>query len=224
MFKQLDFDFLVEVFPILLDATRMTLFLAVVSLVISFALALVLATVRYFKVPVLSPVVQVYISFFRGTPLITQLFLVYFGVFTLNRFLTRLPAVYATVVTLSLNSAAYMAETIRASFSSVDQGQIEAAESLCMTKLQYMRRVVFPQAMRVALPSLFNSLIDLIKGTAIAFTIGVTEMMNRAISEASRSLSHYFEVYLAIALIYWVLSIVLTFLQRRLEKALSVYQ
>lgn len=179
MFKQLDFDFLVEVFPILLDATRMTLFLAVVSLVISFALALVLATIRYFKVPVLSPVVQVYISFFRGTPLITQLFLVYFGVFTLNRFLTRLPATYATVVTLSLNSAAYMAETIRASFSSVDQGQIEAAESLCMTKLQYMRRVVFPQAMRVALPSLFNSLIDLIKGTAIAFTIGVTEMMNR---------------------------------------------
>ena len=108
-------------------------------------------------------------------------------------------------------------------FSSVDQGQIEAAESLCMTKIQYMRRVVFPQAMRVALPSLFNSLIDLIKGTAIAFTIGVTEMMARGLYEGSRKFN-FFEIYMDVAIIYWVLSIVLTFLQRRLEKALSVYQ
>ena len=223
MLQQLDFNYMLEVLPTLLDATRMTMFLAVVSLVLSFALALVLATIRYFKIPVLSPIVQVYVSFFRGTPLITQLFLVYFGVFTLNQFLTRLPATYATVVTLSLNSAAYMSETIRASFSSVDQGQIEAAESLCMTKLQYMRRVVFPQAMRVALPSLFNSLIDLIKGTAIAFTIGVTEMMARGIYEGSRKFN-FFEIYMDVAIIYWVLSIVLTFLQRRIEKALSVYQ
>ena len=136
---------------------------------------------------------------------------------------TLLDATYATIVTLTLNSAAYMSETIRASFSSVDQGQIEAAVSLCMTKIQYMRRVVFPQAMRVALPSLFNSLIDLIKGTAIAFTIGVTEMMARGIYEGSRKFN-FFEIYMDVAIIYWVLSIVLTFLQRRIEKALSVYQ
>lgn len=92
-----------------------------------------------------------------------------------------------------------------------------------MSKLQYMRRIVFPQAMRVALPSLFNSLIDLIKGTSIAFTIGVTEMMACGIYEGSRQFN-FFEIYLDVAIIYWILSIILSFLQRKLEKALNVYQ
>ncbi|MBC5731703.1 amino acid ABC transporter permease [Pseudoflavonifractor sp. DSM 107456] len=214
---------MVEVFPTLLDATKVTLFLSVLALVLAFALALVLAFIRYFKIAILSPLVQLYVSFFRGTPLITQLFLVYFGIFTLNQFLTKLSPTYAVVVTLALNSGAYMSETIRASFASVDQGQIEAAESLCMSKLQYMRRIVFPQAMRVALPSLFNSLIDLIKGTSIAFTIGVTEMMACGIYEGSRQFN-FFEIYLDVAIIYWILSIILSFLQRKLEKALNVYQ
>lgn len=223
MFDQLDLVYMVEVFPTLLDATKVTLFLSVLALVLAFALALVLAFIRYFKIAILSPLVQLYVSFFRGTPLITQLFLVYFGIFTLNQFLTKLSPTYAVVVTLALNSGAYMSETIRASFASVDQGQIEAAESLCMSKLQYIRRIVFPQAMRVALPSLFNSLIDLIKGTSIAFTIGVTEMMACGIYEGSRQFN-FFEIYLDVAIIYWILSIILSFLQRKLEKALNVYQ
>lgn len=223
MFERLDIPYMFEVFPTLLIATRMTLLLSVVALILAFILALVLAMIRYFKIRVLSPIVQIYVSFFRGTPLITQLFLVYFGVFTLNQFLTKLPATYAVVVTLALNSGAYMSETIRASFSSVDQGQIEAAESLCLSKLQYMRRVVFPQAMRIALPSLFNSLVDLIKGTAIAFTIGVTEMMATGIYEGSLHFN-FFEIYLDVAIIYWILSVILSFLQRRLERSLNVYQ
>ena len=210
MFDQLDLVYMVEVFPTLLDATKVTLFLSVLALVLAFELALVLAFIRYFKIAILSP-------------LITQLFLVYFGICTLNQFLTKLSPTYAVVVTLALNSGAYMSETIRASFASVDQGQIEAAESLCMSKLQYMRRIVFPQAMRVALPSLFNSLIDLIKGTSIAFTIGVTEMMACGIYEGSRQFN-FFEIYLDVAIIYWILSIILSFLQRKLEKALNVYQ
>lgn len=222
LFKNLDIKFMIETMPLLIKATRMTLYLAVIALIIAFCLALLLATIRYFRIKVFSQIVQFYVSFFRGTPLIVQLFIIYFGIFTLSPALTRLPATVAAIVTLSLNSAAYMSETIRASFESVDSGQIEAAESLCMTRLQYMRRIVLPQAMRVALPSLFNSLIDLIKGTSIAFTIGVTEMMAMGIYEGSRQFN-YFEIYFDIAIIYYIMSLILGYLQRKIEQKLSRY-
>lgn len=222
LFKDLDIKFMIETMPLLIRATRVTLYLAVIALIIAFCLALLLATIRYFRIKVLSQIVQFYVSFFRGTPLIVQLFIVYFGIFTLSPTLTRLPATVAAIVTLSLNSAAYMSETIRASFESVESGQIEAAESLCMTRLQYMRRIVLPQAMRVALPSLFNSLIDLIKGTSIAFTIGVTEMMAMGIYEGSRQFN-YFEIYFDIAIIYYVMSLILGYLQKKIEQKLSRY-
>ena len=93
---------------------------------------------------------------------------------------------------------------------------------MCMTRLQYMRRIVLPQSMRVALPSLFNSLIDLIKGTSIAFTIGVSEMMAMGIYEGSRQFN-YFEIYFDIAIIYYVMSVVLGFLQKKMEKKMSKY-
>ena len=222
MFENLDIEFMIETMPLLLKATQMTLFLAIVSLVIAFVLGLIIAAIRYFNIKVLSQIAKFYVSFFRGTPLIVQLFLIYFGVFTMYPMLTQLPGTVAAIVTLSLNSAAYMSETIRAAFESVDRGQIEAALSLCMTKLQYMRRIVLPQSMRVALPSLFNSLIDLIKGTSIAFTIGVSEMMAMGIYEGSRQFN-YFEIYFDIAIIYYVLSVVLGFLQKKMEKKMSKY-
>lgn len=222
MFENLDIEFMIETMPLLLKATQMTLFLAIVSLVIAFVLGLIIAAIRYFNIKVLSQIAKFYVSFFRGTPLIVQLFLIYFGVFTMYPMLTQLPGTVAAIVTLSLNSAAYMSETIRAAFESVDRGQIEAALSLCMTKLQYMRRIVLPQSMRVALPSLFNSLIDLIKGTSIAFTIGVSEMMAMGIYEGSRQFD-YFEIYFDIAIIYYIMSIILGFLQKKLEYKMSKY-
>ncbi|WP_414698240.1 amino acid ABC transporter permease [Peptacetobacter sp. AB845] len=222
MFENLDIEFMIETMPLLLKATQMTLFLAIVSLVIAFVLGLIIAAIRYFNIKVLSQIAKFYVSFFRGTPLIVQLFLIYFGVFTMYPMLTQLPGTVAAIVTLSLNSAAYMSETIRAAFESVDRGQIEAALSLCMTKLQYMRRIVLPQSMRVALPSLFNSLIDLIKGTSIAFTIGVSEMMAMGIYEGSRQFN-YFEIYFDIAIIYYIMSIILGFLQKKLEYKMSKY-
>lgn len=222
MFANLDIEFMIDAMPLLIRATKTTLYLATVSLAIAFFLALVLAAIRYFKVKILSQFVRFYVSFFRGTPLIVQLFIIYFGIFTLSPTLTRLPAAVSAIVTLSLNSAAYMSETIRASFESVDKGQIEAAESLCMTKFQYMRRLILPQSLRIALPSLFNSLIDLIKGTSIAFTIGVSEMMARGIYEGSRQFN-YFEIYFDIAIIYYVMSLILGYLQRTLEKKMDIY-
>ena len=149
--------------------------------------------------------------------------LIYFGVFGLNKFLIGLPASYAAVTSLSLNAAAYMSETIRGAFNAVDKGQIEACMSIGMTRIQTMRRIILPQSMTVALPSLLNSLVDLIKGTSLAFVIGVPELMAIASYEGSKSFK-YFEIYVIVAVIYWCLSIILTRLQSLAEKKLNSYK
>lgn len=143
--------------------------------------------------------------------------MIYFGVFTLNDTLSNIPTFNVVIISLSLNVSAYMCETIRASFKSVDKGQIEASTSLGMNKIQCMRRIIFPKAISIAMPSLFNSFIDLIKGTSIAFIIGVPEMMAMASYEGSKTYK-YFEIYFTIALIYWALSGLLGVFQKKLEK------
>lgn len=216
----LDFQYIFQIIPSVLKASKVTLSLAFFSLIIAFTLALIMAIIRYYDVKILSNIVKVYVSFFRGTPIITQLFLIYFGVFTLTEALKTVSAYNVVIVSLSLNAAAYMSETIRASFKSVDRGQIEASLSIGMSSIQTMRRIICPQAMTVALPSLFNSFIDLIKGTSIAFVIGVEEIMAIAGYEGSKAFK-YFEIYTTIAIIYWGLSIVLEYCQRCLENKLS---
>ena len=219
----LDFTYIFKVFPTIFSALSLTLRLAIIALAISFALAIVFAIARYYKIPVINQILKIYISFFRGTPPITQIMLIYFGVFGLNKFLIGLPASYAAVTSLSLNAAAYMSETIRGAFNAVDKGQIEACMSIGMTRIQTMRRIILPQSMTVALPSLLNSLVDLIKGTSLAFLIGVPELMAIASYEGSKSFK-YFEIYVIVAVIYWCLSIILTRLQSLAEKKLNSYK
>ena len=214
----LDFTYIFKVFPTIFSALSLTLRLAIIALAISFALAIVFAIARYYKIPVINQILKIYISFFRGTPPITQIMLIYFGVFGLNKFLIGLPASYAAVTSLSLNAAAYMSETIRGAFNAVDKGQ-----SIGMTRIQTMRRIILPQSMTVALPSLLNSLVDLIKGTSLAFVIGVPELMAIASYEGSKSFK-YFEIYVIVAVIYWCLSIILTRLQSLAEKKLNSYK
>jgi L-cystine transport system permease protein len=118
-----------------------------------------------------------YISVFRGTPLIAQLFMIYYG---LPQFGIELDPIPAAMIGLSLNTAAYAAETLRAAISSIDKGQWEAGASIGMTRWQTMRRAILPQAARVALPPLSNSFISLVKDTSLAATIQVPELFRQA--------------------------------------------
>lgn len=220
---ELDFRYIIKIFPEIFPALFITLRLAVIALIIAFVLAIIFAIARYYKVPVIDPLLKIYVSFFRGTPPITQIMLIYFGIFGLSKFLISLPASYAAVASLSLNAAAYMSETIRGAFNSVDKGQIEACISIGMTRIQTMSRIILPQSMTVALPSLLNSLVDLIKGTSLAFVIGVPELMAIASYEGSKSFK-YFEIYVIVAVIYWCLSIVLTRMQTLVERRLNSYK
>ena len=207
-----DFNYMLELLPILLKYLGTTMEMATWGLFFALILSLILANIRVFKIPALDQLSQLYISFFRGTPLLVQLFLLYYGLPQVFPWMVGLDAFSAAVIGLTLHFAAYMAESIRAAIIGIDRSQMEASLSVGMTTSQAMRRVILPQATRVALPSLMNYFIDMIKSTSLAFTLGVAEIMAKAQMEASSSF-RFFEAFLAVALIYWGVVVVLTRIQ-----------
>ncbi|KZY50815.1 amino acid ABC transporter permease [Sulfitobacter sp. KE29] len=218
--RALDLDYMLGLVPVILGYVPLTLFMAVAGMVFALILASLLAVERVVKVPVLDWFVIVFISFFRGTPLLVQLFLFYFGLPQVLSFLTNISGVTAAIMGLTLHFAAYMAESIRAAIMGVDRSQWEGAQSIGMTQGQMMWRIILPQAARIAAPTLVNYFIDMIKGTSLAFTLGVTEMMGAAQKEAAGSFL-YFEAYLVVAMIYWVIVEALSQVQKRLETYLN---
>ncbi|MCS0060363.1 amino acid ABC transporter permease [Vibrio parahaemolyticus] len=215
-----DFNYMLELLPILLKYLGTTMEMATWGLVFSLSLAVILANIRVFKLPVLDQLSQLYISFFRGTPLLVQLFLLYYGLPQIFPVMVGIDAFSAAVIGLTLHFAAYMAESIRAAIIGIDRSQMEASLSVGMTTPQAMRRVILPQATRVALPSLMNYFIDMIKSTSLAFTLGVAEIMAKAQMEASSSF-RFFEAFLAVALIYWGVVVILTRVQIWAEAKLN---
>ncbi|MGF1716811.1 amino acid ABC transporter permease [Photobacterium chitinilyticum] len=215
-----DFDYMLSLLPILLKYLGTTLNMAVWGLLFALVIAVTLALIRVYKVPVLDQLSQLYISFFRGTPLLVQLFLLYYGLPQVFPVFVGLDAFSAAVIGLSLHFAAYKAESIRAAIIGIDRSQMEASLSIGMTDMQAMRRIILPQATRVALPSLMNYFIDMIKSTSLAFTLGVAEIMAKAQMEASSSFK-FFEAFLAVALVYWAMVLVLTRIQNWAEAKLN---
>ena len=196
---------------------KVTIPLTVCIYILSFVLAMVLALLQVQRVPVLRQLARVYVWVFRGIPLIALLYLIFFGLPSIGIVLAAFPA---AVLAFSLNYAAYMSETIRASILSVPAGQREAGYAVGLSSAQIMRRIVLPQAMRVAFPTMFGILISLTKDSALAASITVVEMFKTAQQIAARTFEP-FALYCEVALIYLALSTILTILQRILEKKVS---
>jgi putative amino-acid transport system permease protein len=211
---------MVGLMPVILSYVPLTLAMASVAMVCALVLSALLAVERVVRVPILDWLVIVFISFFRGTPLLVQLFLFYYGLPQVLSVLTRIDGVTAAILGLMLHFAAYMAESIRAAIISVDRSQWEAGQSIGMTQWQLMRRIILPQAARVAAPTLVNYFIDMLKATSLAFTLGVTEMMGAAQKEAAGSFL-YFEAFLVVAVIYWGMVEALNQGQKALESYLD---
>lgn len=218
--KGLDTAYMWDLVPVIAGYVPLTLFMAVVSMVAALVLAAILAIVRVLRIPVLDRIVAVFISFFRGTPLLVQLFLFYYGLPQLLTFMTSIDGITAAIIGLTLHFAAYMAESIRGAILGVDRSQWEAAQSIGMTQGQLLSRIILPQAARVAAPTLMNYFIDMIKSTSLAFTLGVTEMMGAAQKEAAGSFL-YLEAFLVVALFYWAIVEVLSVGQRWMERHLG---
>ncbi|AIN18459.1 MULTISPECIES: cystine ABC transporter permease [Yersinia] len=199
--------------PFLLKGAWFTLQLSLGGMFFGLALGFMLAMMRLSRFLPLSLLSRFYVSIFRGTPLIAQLFMIYYG---LPQFGIELDPMPAALIGLSLNTAAYTSETLRAAISSIEKGQWEAAASIGMTRWQTLYRVILPQAGRTALPPLGNSFIGLVKDTSLAATIQVPELFRQAQLVTSRTLE-VFTMYLAASLIYWIMATVLSALQNRLE-------
>lgn len=218
--RALDLDYMLGLVPVLLGYVPLTLGMAAAGMVLALILGSLLAVERVVRVPLLDPLVMLFISFFRGTPLLVQLFLFYYGLPQVVAFLTQINGVTAAIMGLTLHFSAYMAESIRAAIIGVDRSQWEAAQSIGMTQSQMMRRIVLPQAARIAAPTLVNYFIDMIKSTSLAFTLGVTEMMGATQKEAAGSFL-YFEAFLVVALLYWIIVEALSQVQKLLEIRLN---
>jgi polar amino acid transport system permease protein len=217
---------------------RYTMTIAVLGIALAITLALLGALARISRNPVAYGVAGFYVSFFRGTPLIVQMFLLYLALPPVGRNLAAeyswlpegfdqalvLEAATAGTLALGLNYGAYMTEIFRAGIQSVAGGQGEAADALGMTYGQKMRKVVLPQAFRVIIPPTGNEFIAMMKDTALVSFLGVNiasaEIFRRA-QLVGKSDFKNLEAYVAVALVYWGLTVLFTFFQARLEKRIG---
>ncbi|WP_434458583.1 cystine ABC transporter permease [Stutzerimonas urumqiensis] len=206
--------------PFLLKGAWWTVVLSLGGMFFGLLLGFGLALLRLYGFRPLQWLARVYVSFFRGTPLLVQLFMIYYGLPQLGIQLDPLPA---ALIGFSLNMAAYTAEILRAAIASIDRGQWEAAASIGMSRAQTLYRAILPQAARTALPPLGNSFISLVKDTALAATIQVPELFRQAQLITARTFE-IFTMYLAAALIYWLLASVLAYFQGRLEDRVNRHE
>jgi len=215
-------DFLFD--PIILEALRETLYIALLAMVLGIALGVILAVMRVSRNPLVSGMAGLYVWFWRATPVVLQLLLMYFGLRQLienDLFRDNWTRWRAAVITFGLNEAAYMAEIARAGILSVESGQMDAAKSLGMTNLQAMRRVILPQALRVIVPPTGNEFVAMLKNTSVAFAIGVVELLNAAKIQAARNF-RVMELYTVAAFWYLVVVSAFSVLQAELERRLAV--
>ena len=203
-----------------LVSVPLALFSFLIGMVIAVAVALVRVTpVRGFGHRLLLFFVRFYISIIRGTPMLVQISVVFYGLPAIGIFIDPIPA---AIIGFSLNIGAYASETVRAAIASVPKGQWEAGYTVGMTYMQTFRRIIAPQAFRVAVPPLSNTFIGLFKDTSLASVVTVTEMFRVAQQMANMSYD-FLPIYIEAGMIYWGFCWVLFLIQARVEKRMARY-
>ena len=203
-----------------LVSVPLALFSFLIGMVIAVAVALVRVTpVRGFGHRLLLFFVRFYISIIRGTPMLVQISVVFYGLPAIGIFIDPIPA---AMIGFSLNIGAYASETVRAAIASVPKGQWEAGYTVGMTYMQTFRRIIAPQAFRVAVPPLSNTFIGLFKDTSLASVVTVTEMFRVAQQMANMSYD-FLPIYIEAGVIYWCFCWVLFLIQAKVEKRMARY-
>jgi len=218
--NQIDLEFLAEWQAYILGGVGTTIVVAVASVLFATILAVFGALGRLSSNAVVYGIASFYVSLVRGTPLIVQILFVYLALPQIWRDLARVDAVILGIVALSFNYGAYMTEIFRAGIQAIPRGQVEAAAAIGMTDRLTMRRVILPQAVRIVTPAIGNEFIAMIKDSALVSIIGVQELLWRAQRVGTQSFRSL-ETLLLAALIYWMLTVVLSVFQDRLEKRMA---
>jgi cystine transport system permease protein len=203
----------IQSFPYVIQGIGYTLLISVVSMIFGLILGFFIALGRTSKSRIFSLPARGYISFMRGVPILVLLFLLYFGFPIIG---IQFSAITAALLGFSLSSAGYMAEINRSAIASVDKGQWEAATSIGLSYWQTMRRIILPQAVKIAIPPLSNVLLDLIKGSSLAAMITVPELFQKAKIVGGREFD-FMTMYITVALIYWGICSVISYFQDYLE-------
>lgn len=202
-----------DLFQQVLQQLPITLVMIVVSLVLAFVLGLLLTIIRIKHIPILNGLVRIFLSFSRSTPLILQLFLVYFALPQLldviGIHINQWSRLFFIILTFTLHTGAYFSTIMQAGFYSVPYSQIEAGLTVGMGYTHILRRIVLPQALRNMLPNLTTQIIELIKDTSLAFTIGIIDMMGQVQLIIGNNYGlGMLEVYIVISIIYWALALI----------------
>jgi His/Glu/Gln/Arg/opine family amino acid ABC transporter permease subunit len=222
-------DILAEHWPRYLSGAWLTIQLVVISAILGLLLAVPVALARLSKNPGVRGAATAYSLFFRGTPLLVQIFLVYFGLgqfgFVRSSFLWPFlrEAYVCALITFVLNTAAYSAEVVRGGILAVPKGEIEAARACGMSTFATYRLVILPRAFSIALPAYSNEVIILMKGTALASTITLLELMGEAQLISSRTYKPI-QVFAIAGIIYYALTLIISWIFRWLEARYNRYQ
>lgn len=228
----LDPSFIFSAFLSLLTALPTTLLITAVSVIAGLVLGILVTLVRIYNIPVLRQIATGYVTFIRGTPMLMHLLLIYFGLPVVIDAVARyggwsfqsssIPLIGFVCIAFSLTAGAYMSEVVRSGIQAVNKGQIEAAYAVGMTTPQALRRIVFPQAFAVSLPNLSNSVIGMLHGSTLAYTISVVEINAKAEIVASTNWK-FFEAFIAAALLFWGMTLLIERATAMLEKKINVY-
>ncbi len=208
-----------ENLPFLLEGAYYTLLITIVSMFFGSIIAIITAIARLKGNRLIRWIARAYVSIIRGTPTLVQIIIIYYG---LADYGIKLQPLMAAYISLSISIGAYLSETLRGALLSIPNGQMEAAYASGMTPSQTMRRIIIPQALRIAIPPAGNTFIGMLKETSLVSVITVTELL-RSADLLIAQYYIYMPFYVAIALMYWIMSTGFSYILERWEKRLSVY-
>ncbi|GED72746.1 L-cystine transport system permease protein TcyL [Brevibacillus reuszeri] len=227
MGKEFEITYVFTLFQKLLSALGTTMFIVVASILLGIVVGFFIALPRLYQIPVLRHFSQVFVSFFRGTPVLIQLFLIYYGLpevlklFSLD--VSKAPVLLFVIFTYALHSGAFISEAIRSAVTAVDRGQVEAAYAIGMNGYQAFTRIVLPQALAISIPVLANIVIANLKDTSLAFSLGVIELTGKAQTLVTAT-QHFIETYIALAGIYLLISVGLEKVFNKMERRLLSHE
>lgn len=218
--RNLDFTVLIPYSNLLYSALGITLKIGVLSFILAVLISIVVGSLRgrHISKPIAS-ILTAYVEFFRGTPLLVQLFVVYYG---LPSFGLRMDPIFASVLTMGLNSGAYLSEAVRAAVLSVDKGQYEAASILGFNSYQTTVHIVLPQALKIVIPSFMNGFSSIVKETSLVSVLPIIELTKLGNQIYARTYKP-FEIYISLAIIYFILTYFVTFFAKWLERRMSIW-
>lgn len=229
----MNYQFLMDTFFVALSGVPVALFVTIVAMLIALPAGFLLALTRMNKVPVIHRFAQVYVSFVRGTPIIIQIFIVYssvplllsalFAKYHINIEVYDIHPIWYAFIVFSFSTTAILIEVFRSALSTVDKGQLEAAQSVGLTNLQAYRRVIIPQILVVAMPNICTATVNLIKATSLGYAMSLNEITLRA-KVAANVGYNYVEAYIDIFIVYLILCSAVEYAFKLYEKRLARYK